>query len=211
MHEVRPRFLLLPALVALVLLLTLLSGPPAFAQNPNPDITRTELRNFDRFLDGHPDIARDLRQNPRLIEDRAYVNAHPQLREFLEDHPNTREELRETPNFFMARERAFERSERDNDITRTEVRNFDEYLDRHPNQAREIRNNPRLVDDPKYLAKHPELKEWLDHHPNTRRELREHPNAFMARERGFEKTENKPRKNDHDRDDWARSGHRRRH
>lgn len=213
MYQIRPRFPLLPALVALVLLLTVVSGPPAFAQNPNPDITRTELGNLDRFLDSHPDIARDVRQNPRLIDDRAYVNAHPQLREFLEHHPNTREELRETPNYFMARERGFERSEgdrdRDKDITGTELRNFDEYLDHHPNQARDIRNNPRLVDDPQYLAKHPELKEWLDHHPNTRAELRENPKAFLARERGFEKKENKPKKNDHDRDDRPRKSFRR--
>ncbi len=210
MYQVRPRFLFLPALMALALLLIAVSGTPALAQNPNPDITRTELRNLDRFLDSHPEIARDLRQNPRLIDDRAYVNAHPQLREFLEHHPNTREELRETPNYFMARERAFDRREgdRDNDITRTEVRNFDEYLDKHPNQARDIRNNPRLVDDPQYLAKHPELKEWLDHHPNTREELRETPKAFMARARGFEKKENKHKKNDHDRDD-RRKGFRR--
>ncbi len=209
MCQVRPRFPFLLALVALVLLLTVGSGPPAFAQNPNPDITRTELRNFDGFLDSHPDISRDLRQDPRLIDDKAYVNGHPQLREFLVHHPNTREELRETPNYFMARERAFDGRESDNDITRTEVRNFDEYLDRHPNQAREIKNNPRLVDDPQFLTKHPELKEWLDHHPNTRRELREHPNAFMARERGFEKKENKPKKNDHDRDDRPRKSFRR--
>lgn len=206
---------LLTALALMALAATMTTSAPAVAQNPNPDITRGELRAFDGYLDSHPEIAAQLRRDPSLINDKNYLKANPSLREFLEDHPNTREELKETPNYFMARERRFDRNERgDNDITRTELRNFDNYLDKHPEVAKELERNPRLIDDPRYVAAHPGLKEWLDHHPNSREELRENPKAFMARERTYEKHEAKKEKQhkdkDHDRDDWVGRGHHRR-
>ncbi len=211
---------LLAALVLMALAATITTSAPAVAQNPNPDISRGELRAFDGYLDSHPEIAAQLRRDPSLINDKNYLKANPSLREFLEDHPNTRQELKETPNYFMARERRFDRNERgDNDITRTELRNFDNYLDKHPEVANELERSPRLVDDPNYLRAHPGLKEWLDHHPNSREELRENPKAFMARERGYEKQEakkdkqeakkeKKPKDKDHDRDNWVARRHR---
>ncbi len=207
MHKVRLHFV--AAMLGLALMATLASMP-AVAQNPNPDITRGELRAFDQYLDKHPEVTEDLRRDPSLINNSAYLQKHPGLRDFLRDHPNTARELDETPGFFMQRERAYDRREgdRDSDITRTELRNFDRYLDSHPEVAKELEKNPRLADDPKYVAAHPGLKEWLEHHPNSREELRENPKAFMARERAYEKKENKKekKKSDHDRDDFARTG-----
>lgn len=77
-----------------------------------PDTTRQEVQSFDRFLDSHPQIERDLRQNPSLVNDPAYRTAHPELGEFLQSHPRVREELRENPKRFMQRERQHERRER---------------------------------------------------------------------------------------------------
>ena len=77
-----------------------------------PDITRQEVAAFDRFLDGHPQIDRDLRQNPSLVNDSAYLAQHPALREFMQTHPRVREELGENPRRFMQRERRHERRER---------------------------------------------------------------------------------------------------
>ncbi len=197
---------LLTAMVLAVLAAAILAVP-AVAQNPNPDITRGELRAFDGYLDSHPDIAAQLKRDPSLINDKNYLKANPSLRDFLKDHPNTREELKETPNYFMARERRFDRGE-DAGITRTELRNVDRYFDSHPEVAKELERNPRLIDDPNYMAQHPGLKEWLDHHPNSRRELREHPQEFMARERAYDKQEAKKDKHDkdgdHDRKNWMR-------
>ncbi len=204
---------LMAAIVLMALAATITVAVPARAQNPNPDITRGELRAFDGYLDSHPEIAAQLRRDPSLINDPNYLKANPSLREFFEDHPNTRKELRETPNYFMARESRFDRN--DNDITRTELRNVDNYLDRHPEVAKELERNPRLVDDRGYLARHPEFKEWLDHHPNSRAELRENPKAFMARERAYEKQETQKEKKkevkkdrDRDRDDFLPRRHR---
>jgi len=114
----------------------LLVDGQAYGQR-NPDITRRELRNFDRFLDSHPDIEADLRKNPSLVDNQQYLNEHPALRDFLTEHPGVREELKETPRYFMRRERRFER--RGGDITRGELRNFDRFLDAHPEIAEDLK------------------------------------------------------------------------
>jgi len=45
---------------------------------------------MDRFLDNHPNVARQLHENPSLINDREFVNNHPGLREYLQNHPDAR-------------------------------------------------------------------------------------------------------------------------
>jgi|SRR5437660_4543639 len=169
----------------------------AFAQQRgDKDITQSELRNFDAYLDQHPDVRSDLAKDPTLIDNPAYLNKHPHLKEFLEQHPNTRRELKENPRAFMQREKGFEKGEageasHKTDITQSELRNWDEYLDRHSDVRADLSKNPNLIDDPKYLNDHPHLKEFLEKHPNTREELKENPKLFMNRERQYEKTEDK--------------------
>src|SRR5262249_31488362 len=75
------------------------------------DITRGEVARFDNFLDSHPGVERELRKDPRLIDDPAYMSRHPELREFLASHPGVREEIRENPKAFMNREKKFEKRE----------------------------------------------------------------------------------------------------
>jgi hypothetical protein len=164
------------------------------AQVKDNDTTRRELRNFDSYLDKHQDVRADLEKNPNLINDPAYLNKHPHLKQFLEHHPNTREELRENPRAFMQRENGFEKREdraadQKSDITKSELRNWDEYLDKHPDVQRDLNKNPNLINDPAYVNKHPHLKDFLEDHPNTREELKENPKAFMHREKTYEKTE----------------------
>ena len=169
----------------------------AFAQQRgDKDITQSELRNFDAYLDQHPDVRSDLAKDPTLIDNPAYLNKLPHLKEFLEQHPNTRRELKENPRAFMQREKGFEKGEageasHKTDITQSELRNWDEYLDRHSDVRADLSKNPNLIDDPKYLNDHPHLKEFLEKHPNTREELKENPKLFMNRERQYEKTEDK--------------------
>ncbi len=79
--------------------------------------------------------------------------------------------------------------ERDNDITRGELQKFNTFLDNHPGIAKDLQGNPSLVNDPNYLAQHPELKDFLEDHPGVRRELKEHPKFFMHREQRFERHE----------------------
>ncbi|MGH9431743.1 MAG: hypothetical protein ACRD3T_09385 [Terriglobia bacterium] len=73
-----------------------------------------------------------------------------------------------------------------------EVARFDnQYLDNHPRVARELNRNPRLVDNPAYLKKHPQLAHYLKNHPAIRRNIRQHPYAFRNRERQYQHHENR--------------------
>src|SRR5438445_1200531 len=131
--------------------------------NPNPDITRQELANFDRFLDTHPEIAKQLQANPSLINNPEWVENHPDLRPFLASHPGVREEIQETPRFFMERERRFENTENrpgnpNPDITRQELANFDRFLDPHTEIAKHLKENPALVNNPECVKKHTDLR-----------------------------------------------------
>ena len=159
------------------------STPPSSQKNDH-DITRGELDRFDNYLDSHPEVARDLRKNPSLVNDPIFVNSHAGLKNFLEDHPRVREEIKENPQQFMNRDRRFERSGRD--INRSELRRADNYFDSHPEVAKELSNNPKLVDNPAYVSNHPGLKDFLEDHPNIGADIKEHPNAFMNREERFE-------------------------
>src|SRR5260370_40621767 len=77
------------------------------------DTTRRELAEMDRFLDGHPEVAEQLRKDPSLINNQEFVEKHPELREFLQNHPAVREEFRENPNAFMRQENRYDRREGD--------------------------------------------------------------------------------------------------
>ncbi len=176
----------------LALAMTLGVSAIAFAQQPaDKDITRSEMRNFDQYLDQHRDVRNDLSKNPNLVNDPNYLAKHPHLKAFLEEHPNTREELKENPSAFMKSEGSLEKAENrgETGISQTELRNWDSYLDKHKDVQSDLSKNPGLIDDPNYLAKHPHLKQFLEQHPNTRAQLKAHPEVFMNREKSYEKSE----------------------
>ena len=182
--------IVLALVAALVIVTTAVAQTPS--QTRDNDITRRELSNFDRFLDSHHEINRDLKARPALINDADYVAKHPELQKFLQQHPGVREELKENPGQFMRREGRFERN--GGDITRTELRNFDKYLDSHPEVASELKKDPTLINNPDFMARHPGLQEFLRTHPNAARDLKEHPRVFERRERQFDRREERREK-----------------
>jgi hypothetical protein len=97
--------------LAVAILLAVPCVPRIQAQAKGNDTTKSELRNFDGYLDKHPDVRADLERNPKLIDDPGYLSKHPHLKTFLEHHPNTREELRENPQAFMHRENRYDKKE----------------------------------------------------------------------------------------------------
>jgi hypothetical protein len=109
MRERRAHHQLYLLIVLASALACLLGSATASAQNN--DINRTELRNFDQFLDSHPQIKAELHRNPSLVNNREYVEKHSELRAFLDSHPSVREELRENPGVFMRREAGYETAE----------------------------------------------------------------------------------------------------
>jgi hypothetical protein len=85
------------------------------------------------------------------------------------------------------------------------VERFDNFLDSHPDVNQALSKNPRLIDDPQFIANHPGLHEYLEKHPRVREAFRDHPDRFMHRERRYEVSENRwerrhDRDHDHDRD-----------
>ena len=81
------------------------------AQRPERDISRSELADWDQFLDKHPEIDNDLKKNPSLVDDQSYLTKHPDLKAFLESHPGVRQQLKKNANTFMKREQKYEKHE----------------------------------------------------------------------------------------------------
>jgi phage-related protein len=161
-------------------------------QGRDRDVTRGELANMDRFMDSHPEIAEQLRKDPSLVNNKQFVQSHPDLQQFLADHPGVREEYKENPNAFMHQEERFDRREdqgRDRDVTRGELANMDHFMDSHPEIAEQLRKDPSLVNNKQFVQSHPDLQQFLADHPGVREEYKENPNAFMSQEQRFDRRE----------------------
>jgi len=173
------------ALIGVAALLCL--GSPATAQSAQPqdhDTTTRQLSSFDDFMDGHPEIAEQLRKDPALVRDREFVKNHPALQDYLQRNPGVGEEISENPQSFMHQEQRFDRQQ-----TRRELGNLDHFLDTHPEIAEQLRKDPSLVNDKKFVANHPELQEFLRSHSGVAQELSQNPDAFMRQEQRFDQRE----------------------
>jgi len=80
-------------------------------ESTNGGLNRVEMDNLDRYLDTHPDVARELAARPRLADNHEYLEQHPELREFLIRHPGVWSQFRAHPNWLMFREQRFESHE----------------------------------------------------------------------------------------------------
>src|SRR6266567_1017645 len=228
----KKRFLHLKSFLALLTLATLFGLVTANAQLSQSqgdaqaaprdnDTTQGELASFDRFMDGHPEIAEQLRRDPSLVRNEDFVRDHRDLQEYLQQHPEVREEIRENPDRFMRQEQRFDRREdrrdfdrpqdrrdedrrdfdrpegrgdndrRDNDTTRGELASFDRFMDSHPEMAEQLRRDPSLVTNAEFVKNHPALQEYLQQHPGVREEITENPNRFMRQEQRFDRREDR--------------------
>jgi hypothetical protein len=161
------------------------------------DTTRRELAGFDRFMDGHPELAEQLRKDPSLLDNREFVEKHPALQTYLQEHPGAREEIKENPDAFMRAENRYDRQEdrrddrRDGDITHRELASFDRFADSHPEIGEQLRKDPSLVDNREFVEKHPALQTYLQEHPGVREEIKEDPNSFMRAEARYDRYEDR--------------------
>jgi hypothetical protein len=67
------------------------------------------MANADAYLDQHPEVAQQLNQNPRLIDNPEYIESHPGLHEFLQTHPYAKQEWKSHPYKFMKAEDRYNR------------------------------------------------------------------------------------------------------
>jgi hypothetical protein len=75
----------------------------------NPNAPRP-LANTDQYLDQHPEVAQQLNADPRLIDNRQYVDNHPGLHEFLTTHPDARQQWTSHPYRYENRENHYDRT-----------------------------------------------------------------------------------------------------
>lgn len=168
-------------------------GQRQFVGGGDRDVNRAELANMDRFMDAHPEIGEQLRKNPSLVDDKHFVNSHPELREFLASHPGVRQEYKENPNAFMQQEQRFDRRQdsnfgHDRDVTGGELSSFHEFLEGHGNIAGELSKNPALAKNQEYLENHAALQTYLQSHPQVKAELNEHPDTFFKSAQTYDAT-----------------------
>jgi hypothetical protein len=110
-----------------------LSGSARRDGGRDGDTTSKELAQFDGFMDGHREIAEQLRKNPSLVNNKDFVQKHPALQTYLQDHQGVREEIGQNPNAFMRQEDRFDHqgdardssaTRRDNDSAQPDKDNF---------------------------------------------------------------------------------------
>jgi hypothetical protein len=147
----------------------------------NPDASRRDLVEFDRFLDSHPEIAEQLRKDPSLADNREFVRNHPALQAYLQDNPAIRDRLRQDPNSFMHQEDRFDlvADGRDRDASRDHMASFGRFLGGHSEIAQDVSKNPSLVKNREYVENHTELNEYLIAHPDVRNEWAANPQGFV--------------------------------
>jgi len=156
--------------------------------NRDRDVTRGEVSSMDSFMDGHPEIAEQIRKDPSLLDNRKFVESHPALQQYLSSHPAVREEVRENPKAFMSAEYRYDRRE---DIRMAS--SMDQFLDHHPEIAQQLRKNPALVNNKEFVENHPSLQQFLTNHSELRQEFKSNPDAFMHQEEQFDRRENSMR------------------
>jgi hypothetical protein len=147
----------------------------------DPDTTRGELAGFDRFMDGHPEIAEQLRKDPSLVKNGDFVRNHRDLQEYLQQHPGVSEEISENPDRFMRQEQRFDRTEdnRNHDMADRDRAAFGQFLNSHSSIAQELSKEPWLANNEDYQKSHPDLQEYLRTHPGVQAQLKQDPQMFM--------------------------------
>lgn len=84
--------------------LTILSAIVFAGAMALPAIAGHPYRNTDEFLSRNPDIASQLQQNPKLIDNQKFVRSHPELKSYLHNHPEARHDFKRRPDHFVHRE-----------------------------------------------------------------------------------------------------------
>ncbi|MGB7285199.1 MAG: hypothetical protein WBE13_23275 [Candidatus Acidiferrum sp.] len=65
------------------------------------DTTHRQLASFGGFLGGHSDIAQQLSKDPSLVNNREYMENHPELQAYLNTNPDVRQQLTQNPQEFV--------------------------------------------------------------------------------------------------------------
>ncbi len=137
----------------------------------NSDASRKEHANFERFLNSHPIMERQLESNPSLVNDPNYVKSEPDLGIYLSHHPDIKSELERDPNALLPKEvadvNAANRSanlDANQPLNGADAGLMSQFLDQHRDVDEQLKQNPPLIDDQNFLAQHEDLKALLNNH-----------------------------------------------
>jgi hypothetical protein len=163
------------------------------APNQN-NATAQEQDRMDQYLADHKDVDRDLRKNPRLIDDSGYLKHHRDLDEFLRANPDVRVLVISNPNYFQDRDQTRLAMTADarfdangnHPLTSEQSERMDAFMDKHQKIARDLDRNPYLCNDDKYLSHHKDLRDFFDKNPGMRQQMAENRSYFEEREQRFE-------------------------
>ncbi|MGH9733774.1 MAG: hypothetical protein ACRD8A_04190 [Candidatus Acidiferrales bacterium] len=162
------------------------NGAATSQRAPETDATREQLANFDRFLDTHPVLERELGSNPSLVNDPSYVQREPDLQIFLSHHPGVKAHLERNPQYLaqrvdFAEENATAHGARpDPSFDQAEAGDMREFLGSHDDIKQVLAQNPALIDDSTFLGSHIALKIFLNEHPRARSVFAENPRYFIS-------------------------------
>lgn len=150
--------------------------------SPTTPPTAPENDTMEHYLTNHPKVAEELHNDPSLINNPEWLAKHPNVQHWMNTHPNVKADAAANPNKIV--------NQTENKTLyrdRTAVTHTDDFLSKHPEMAKQLNANPKLIDDPKYLAEHPALDKYLAAHPEVRSEWQNHPEAFAKAARADER------------------------
>ena len=67
------------------------------------DLNVARYKAWDEFQSSNPQVARDLRHNPRMAGSSTFVNRHPQLKQLFESNAGMQQDMMHNPGNYMAR------------------------------------------------------------------------------------------------------------
>jgi len=73
--------------------------------------TQPKVARIERYLNNHPETARQLHRNPTQINDQKFLKSHPQLADFLTTHREFAQQVKRYPGSFMQRVRWYHRGQ----------------------------------------------------------------------------------------------------
>ncbi|HKN01246.1 MAG TPA: hypothetical protein VJX23_12080 [Candidatus Binataceae bacterium] len=79
----------------------------------NSDLNIDQYKAFDQFESAHPDIIRQLRMRPKLVDSQKYLTNHPQLAQFMSEHPDWKADFVKNPGNYLPRSRSAEKAAAD--------------------------------------------------------------------------------------------------
>jgi hypothetical protein len=157
-------------------------APPAPTPVPGGAPTTGETDTMEHYLTNHPKVADELHNDPSLINNPQWLAKHPVVQNWMNTHQNVKQDAASNPQNFV------NHTEHETlNTDRRAMNNTDEYLSKHPALAKQLNENPRLIDDPKFLAAHPSLQNYMNEHPSVANEWRAHPEAFADAARADER------------------------